>query len=84
MVAVFVFHQLIFTFSHLHICLLIVTLLTFQTTDVFYRQAVHFAGFEIVVELLVYAIEFVSRAVAVVEGNLGLAVAVDAPAHAER
>jgi hypothetical protein len=48
---------------------LIVTLLTFQTADIFHRQAVHFSCFEIVMELFVNAVEFVAGAVVVVEGN---------------
>jgi len=71
-------------FTHLPICklILIVTFLAFQATDIFYGYAVHFTGFNIVVEFLVNAVKLVARAVVIVELHFRFTVTVDAPAHA--
>jgi hypothetical protein len=58
-----------------------VTFLAFQTADIFYGNAIHLAGFDIVMEFLIKAIETVACTVGI-EINLGFAVTVYAPAHA--
>ena len=74
------------SFSDLHIYtfanLLVVTFLTFQTTDVFHAYTIHFTRLQIIMEFFINAVELVSSAVAVVEGDFGFAVTVDTPAHA--
>lgn len=69
-------HSLIF------ILVLIVTFLTFQTTDIAYSHTIHFVVLYIVMKLLVNAVEFVTSAVAVVEINFCFSVTVYTPAHA--
>ena len=75
--------SVIFKFSYFTFAnLLVVTFLTFQTTNIFYSNAIHFTGPEIVMELFVNAVELITSAVAVIESDFGFAVAVDTPTHA--
>lgn len=59
------------------------TFLTLKTTDILHFHAVHFTGPDIVVELLVNAVEFVTLRTVIVEVHIGLPVTVDTPAHAQ-
>ena len=56
--------------------------LALNPTDILHRYAVHLTSLDIVMELLVNAVEFVAGAVIVVKVNLCFAVTVDTPAHA--
>ena len=62
---------------------LVVAFLTFRSSNILHRYTIHLACFDIVVEFLVNAIELITCTVVVVEINLCLAVAVNAPAHAQ-
>ena len=58
-------------------------LLALEATDILHAHGVHLAGFDIVVEFLVNAIELIALSAVVIELDLCLAVAVNAPAHAQ-
>ena len=57
--------------------------LALRTADLLDSHTIHFARFQIVMEFLVNAVEFVAIASRVTEVDLGRTVAVDTPAHAE-
>ena len=59
------------------------TFLTFEAADIFYGYAVHFTGFDIVMEFFVNALKFISLTIAVVKIHFCIAVAVYTPAHAQ-
>jgi archaellum biogenesis ATPase FlaH len=62
--------------------ILIVTFLAFEAANIFHGYAVHLTGFEIVMEFLVNAVEFIAAgAVIVIEVDFGFAVTVHAPTH---
>ena len=63
--------------------LLVVALLTFDTTDILHCHAVHLTALDIIMELLVNAVKFIPGTVAVIEINFCLAVTVHAPTHAQ-
>lgn len=75
--------SIICTSSHSHICTLIMAFLALQSADIFHGHAIHFVILDIVMELFVNAVEFVTGAVRVIEIDLGLAVTVHAPTHAQ-
>ena len=56
--------------------------LAFQTADIFYCYAIHFAGLKIIMKFFIDAIEFIAGRIGVIEVHLGFTVTVDAPAHA--
>jgi hypothetical protein len=57
--------------------ILIVTFLTFSTTDLFNGHTIHFAVLDIVVEFLVHAVKAI-----VLKLHVCFTVTVDTPAHA--
>ena len=59
------------------------TFLTLQSTDIFNFYAIHFTGFDIVVELLVDTVKLVALGAVVIEVHVGLTVTVDTPSHAQ-
>src|SRR5436190_6067741 len=56
--------------------------LAFDSANVLYANAIHSSRLEIVMELFVNAIKFISCAVSIVKIHLCLAMTVYAPAHA--
>lgn len=63
--------------------ILIVTFLALCTTNAFYRYAVHFMIFKVIMEFLVNAIKFIAFAgFFIIEIYFGFSVAIDTPSHA--
>jgi len=61
-----------------------VTFLTLGSADLFHGNTVHLVILNIVVEFLVNAVKFITACIVlIIEINLGFAVTVDAPAHAQ-
>ena len=60
------------------------TFLTFRSTNFFNRYAIHFAGFNIIVKLLVNAVKLIAFAGCfIIEINLAFAVTVNTPSHTQ-
>lgn len=76
--------EIICTFSYFHMTTLIMALLTFRASDIFYRNTIHFTRLQVFMELFVNAIEFIPISLAIREIHFRGPVAIDAPAHAER
>lgn len=63
---------------------LIMALLTFGTTDLFYGHTIHLATLKVFMEFFVNAVELIAfPGFFIIEVNLAFAVAVDAPSHAQ-
>jgi len=67
----------------LHSHTLIMALLTFSSPNVLHRNTIHLSGCQIMVELFVNAIEFISGTGWIREIDFSCAVTVNTPAHAE-
>ena len=59
------------------------TFLTFEAANIVYRNAIHFTALYIIMKFLINAVELVPGAITGIKINLGFAVAVDTPAHAQ-
>ena len=60
---------------------LIVTLLTFYTTDITYGYTIHLATFNVIMKFFINAIELVAGAIVCIKIYFGFAVTINAPAH---